>query len=237
MDLCRAIAKAGLNAKFILKIGFLKGDALKRFVMETASYVHGYSAINTYPLIGLCQGQHSLEPAFGRHGLRAGVSGAPIQRLALRTVSEIAKLRSQEDFKNLGLIGAGGVVSPSDVKALLDEGADVVQVTTALIADSFFGVKARTYLDKELHQKELSSEQQKEEARVRWSRGVQELQREIGGGDAVVKSITTAGIEMFLEWDRSFMNTISLGPRRALPIPSVREFKERIRERMRGIRR
>jgi hypothetical protein len=37
---------------------------------------------------------------------------------------------------------------------------------------------------------------------------------------------------VFLEWDRNHEDTISLGPRRALA-PSVRDFKERIRDRMR----
>ena len=59
--------------------------------------------------------------------MAGGLSGAPLTRRAREVVTRI---RAATD---LPLIGVGGVLSTDDAQALLDAGADLVQLYTGLI--------------------------------------------------------------------------------------------------------
>jgi dihydroorotate dehydrogenase len=234
LSICQHLARERLEIKYILKIGYITGRELEALVCETAPYVSGFCAINTLPVIGVTQGQHEFEPAFGRANLKAGISGKPIQRLALTCIGEIAHRKAVEKLDNIAIIACGGVATPGDVKGFLDIGATMVQATTALYSDSHFGLKVQHYLDSELRHNEESADRELEEARIQWSRGVQDLQREMGGGESVAASIERVGLQVFLEWNASYNRTKALGARRPL-VPTMSEFKDKIKIRMRAV--
>ncbi|MFI5115445.1 MAG: hypothetical protein ACHP8B_01980 [Terriglobales bacterium] len=228
--ICKELHNSGL--KLVLKIGFMQGEELRKFFVETAGYANAFSAINSIPTIGLREGQHGPEPAWGKEGLKAGLSGKPILRCGLRCVQQLARLRSAENARGIGLIGIGGVSTPSDVKSYLDSGADIVQATTAFLADPLFGIKARRFLDKQLASSQSSAEQQLDEARLNWNRASSQLERELGGTQSTLRAVHEAALEDFLSWENKHLETISIGPRRAAPIPTAEEFKKRIRQRL-----
>jgi len=71
-----------------------------------------------------------------RDGLRSslaietgGLSGAPLRRLSTQMIRQIAKYTEGI----LTIVGAGGVMSASDAREMLDAGAVLVQVYTGLV--------------------------------------------------------------------------------------------------------
>ena len=229
--ICQAVSTVLGKAKVLLKIGYLEERDLSEFVARTAPFVHGYSAINTVPVEGFRQGQYGPEPAFGTPRLKAGLSGPPILRYGLNCVSNLVKIREQENLQ-VGIIGIGGAVTTANVQSYIDSGADIVQCATAFFVDSFFGMKVRKFLDDQLLGKEISAEDEREIARQNWSRALGNLEEDLGGDDGVWASVQQAGLMDFLEWERNQKATVALGPRRALAVPSVEEFTTRIRNRL-----
>ena len=67
-----------------------------------------------------------------------GLSGRPLLQPSLRTIS----LLKQEVGDSLTLIGCGGVHDSRSAQAMLDAGADLIQLYTALIYQGPFMVKA-----------------------------------------------------------------------------------------------
>ncbi|HYP01001.1 MAG TPA: hypothetical protein VER76_12480 [Pyrinomonadaceae bacterium] len=230
--ICKAIRQVARSAKIILKIGFLKERELREFVVRTAPYVNGYSAINTVPVEGLREGQGGLEPAFGMPKLKAGLSGLPIHRYGLNCVRSLAKIRAQENFKDIGIIGIGGATTPAIVQNYIDNGADIVQATTAFLIDSYFGIKVRRFLDSQLNSQDVSSEEEREIATVNWSKAIAGLEFDFSNDENFSRRIHEAAVAEILDWKRAHQATATLGPRRSLAVPSVDEFKERIRARM-----
>lgn len=229
--ICKAINSIAGSAKILLKIGYLREPDLCEFVNRTGPYVHGYSAINTVPVEGYRIGQHGPEPAFGKPKLKAGLSGPPILRFGLSCVQSLAKIREQENLQ-IAIIGIGGAMTTSNVQSYIDSGADVVQCASAFFVDSFFGVKVRRYLDSQLYGDEISAGEERDIARVNWSRAIGELEVEIGNNPTVWSNVQLTALHDFQEWEQAQKSTLALGPRRKLPIPTVDDFKTRIRNRL-----
>jgi dihydroorotate dehydrogenase len=230
--ICKAIRTVIGNAKILLKIGYLRDTDLHDFVERTAPYVHGYSAINTVPIEGYREGQNGPEPAYGKPKLKAGLSGPPIFRCGLSCVQGLARIRSELKINNIGIIGIGGAMTPPDVQRYIDSGADVVQCTSALFVDSLFGIRVRTFLDSQLASTLKTADEERDIARMNWSRAVSSLESDFGGDDAVWSSVQMVALQDFLEWERAQKTAIALGPRRALPVPTIDEFKDRIKNRL-----
>lgn len=95
-------------------------DACATAAMEAGAA--GLIAVNT-----TATRQNALR---SRHAKQAGgLSGAPLFPLALRTVRRLrARLGDSP-----ALVAVGGIGKPADVRAMLDAGADLVQVYSALI--------------------------------------------------------------------------------------------------------
>ncbi len=70
-----------------------------------------------------------------------GLTGAPLSRVSLRVVRELAEVVQGR----LPIVGSGGVMSPTDAAALVEAGADLVQLYTGLIYNgpSFIAKAAR----------------------------------------------------------------------------------------------
>ena len=65
-----------------------------------------------------------------KHGKEAGgLSGAPLAQAARRTVTELRQCLGPD----LPIIGCGGILSADDAQAMLNAGADLVQIYTGLV--------------------------------------------------------------------------------------------------------
>jgi dihydroorotate dehydrogenase (NAD+) catalytic subunit len=232
LEILKEIAPVARDAQIVLKIGYLKGRKLHEFVVETAPYVHAIAAINTLPVEGLRQGVDGPVPAFGAPGVKAGLSGAPILRCALSCVQELASIRNAERLNRLGIIGIGGITTPQDVLMFLNSGADVVQATTAFFSDSYFGIKVRRVLDSELCSRELTSEEEEEIADLNWKRALRDVEAGLGGSEPLRKLVREVAIADILEWERQHTESVRLGVRRPVAVPTRQQFAERIRARL-----
>ena len=117
------------NKKFILKVGYYKGDADMGRLAEIANaYADSVSGINTLQgEIRDAAGKQALPGSPAR--LRSGVCGSGIKWAGLDFVRRLAAIRAKRGF-TFSIEGVGGVLTPDDYKAYRDAGADSVMSAT-----------------------------------------------------------------------------------------------------------
>lgn len=114
------------STRLVAKLSFLPASPLGDLLGRIAPVLDGVTGINTIQLPVV---RPDGRPTFpGRP--EAGVSGIAIREYALDFVRNTASLRRQHGW-DLDIIGVGGVMTASDVRALMNAGADVVQTATA----------------------------------------------------------------------------------------------------------
>jgi tRNA-dihydrouridine synthase len=74
----------------------------------------------------------------------AGLSGEGIRLLGLNTCRHLVDLREKRGFKDVVIVGVGGVMTPEDFDAYIAVGVDLVQSCTGLFANPELGVEIRT---------------------------------------------------------------------------------------------
>lgn len=134
-DMIRHVVDAVKPLPVIVKIGYLADKKrlqvlLNMFAKAKASAV---SAMNTMPARILSPDSRYV---FGEDRKISGVSGFPIQKLALSFIEMIADI-NQQDKLDLAILGMGGVVTADDFLALQKAGADVALAATAVMQDLF----------------------------------------------------------------------------------------------------
>ncbi len=114
-------------------------DDVIDLVKETG--ISGVVAVNTtVTRNGLTTAKEELEK-IGRGGL----SGKPLKQRALETVKYIA----EKSGKAFPVIGVVGIFTPDDAKAMLDAGADLIQVYTGFIYEGpFIARRINLFLNK-----------------------------------------------------------------------------------------
>ena len=76
---------------------------------------------------------------------RGGLSGLPLKQRALETIRYL----SEKSGKAFPIIGVGGIFTPGDAKAMLEAGADLIQIYTGFIYEGPLVVKKiNKYLEK-----------------------------------------------------------------------------------------
>jgi len=160
------------------------------------------------------------------------LSGRPILRCGLRCTQELSRIREEERATKIAILGGGGVTEPADVMTYLKSGADIVQCTTAFFIDPFFGMRVRNVLDSELSTRRTVAEDEADIARFNWSRACGELEKELGARPETLRAVRDAALLDFVDWENRLAQAQSLGPRRRWPVPSITEFKNRIRGRL-----
>jgi dihydroorotate dehydrogenase len=118
-------ARAGMNVQppILVKIspdlnGKQLDDAIEAIVRTE---MDGIIATNT------TINRRKLKSTLGRE--TGGLSGAPLTEMSRRMVSEIY----QKTNGKLPIIGVGGIMTPGDAKAMLDAGAELIQVYSGMI--------------------------------------------------------------------------------------------------------
>lgn len=111
-------AVAGGKPVFVKIAPELEGDVLAD-VLETCVDEGAAGVIATNTLA-----------THGRDGLpEGGLSGRPIREVSLRQVANVRRLLGSR----LALVGCGGIDDPDSARAMLDAGADLIQLYTGLI--------------------------------------------------------------------------------------------------------
>lgn len=124
------------NVKLVVKLSYLRFEALESLVNSLGASVDGYAGINTVQCeVRTLDGGHAFP---GRN--LAGVSGKIIHDLALDFVTSLARIRSigQHTFDILGM---GGVTSPAAFENMYNAGASVVQSASGVFLDLFLSQK------------------------------------------------------------------------------------------------
>ena len=142
-DICKIVKRTVGSVPLFAKLGYYGSDevgvaALRNFVIATAPFLEGYSAINAIPVTVLDDSGNPALPGIGR--TRAGVCGAILRLTGLDLVRRLAKLRFSRKY-DYAIIGVGGVACCEDYYAYKDAGADAVQAATASIWNPSFAIE------------------------------------------------------------------------------------------------
>lgn len=116
--LLAAVTSAAPNKPLFVKVApELTGDSLERVVASAVGRAAGIIATNT------------LLVSAGEYAFDAGLSGRPLRLIAAARVSEIRRYASGK----LAIIGCGGIDGIESAQAMLDAGADLIQLYSGLI--------------------------------------------------------------------------------------------------------
>lgn len=226
--ICREIRRRHRSLKLLLKIGYLPPNDLHTFVLQTAEYVNGYSAINTLPVRGVRKDQDRLVPAFADH--LAGLSGSPIKQLALRTIKGLRDLRADLKLgQQIVLIATGGVSSGEDAMEFYRAGADIVQASTAFLSNPLFGLEVRRYLDNHLPP-------YRDQSVVALTQAYAEALRrhlDCAPEDAITRVVEVSSA-VFAERFARHSKTVQSGPRKSSNPPSADEIFGQIQRKLDG---
>lgn len=131
ISVCKKVKAAVGDLPLIAKVGYFspeQQDLLEKIVVDTASYLSAFSAINTIPAAVVDEAGNQLLKGEGR--LKAGMCGASIKWAGLDMVKRLVTLREKHSL-NYEIIGVGGVMTPKDFQDYINAGATVVQSVTA----------------------------------------------------------------------------------------------------------
>ncbi len=104
-------------------LNFRQLDEVTEIVQQTG--LQGVIAVNTSVSRSNLQTGSKILTRIGRGGL----SGMPLKKRALEAV----KYLSEKSRKKFAIIGTGGIFTPEDAQAMLDAGADLIQIYTGFI--------------------------------------------------------------------------------------------------------
>lgn len=126
--------RVGDSIRIIAKLSYLSSPALAEVVVPIVPLIDAISGINTLPVHVVDDFGH---PTFkGRDGeeLRevAGLSGVALRDVARRFVQDLVGIRD-ELGASFAIFAMGGVMNATDVRVLMDIGADAVQSVTAAV--------------------------------------------------------------------------------------------------------
>jgi dihydroorotate dehydrogenase len=224
--ICEVAHQAADGIPLIAKIGHMPAPDLERLVSEIAPFASGISAINTVPVRALRQGLDDREPAFGGNpDLLVGLSGQPLLPIGLQTIERLAGIRERGGFRDLVLLGMGGVTTPQDVQNYLDSGADVVQATTVFLFDPLFGEKVHQFLEDRESVLEDPERRLEREARSYWLQAFDRLETD---NPRKSQAVAQAAVAVWMDWKKhSSSEGPWSGPKR-MTAPDAFEFSRRI---------
>lgn len=124
----------------VAKLSVLPAEVLHTLVARLAPAVSAIAGVNAVQRTVL---DAAGGPAFGAARAWAGVSGGALKTQGLEFVRAV-HLRRRELGAGFSILGMGGVLTPADVRAYLDAGADVVQSVTGACLDPGLANAART---------------------------------------------------------------------------------------------
>lgn len=127
------------HVALVAKLSVLPAEVLHTLLGRLAPAVSAIAGVNAVQRTVL---DAAGGPAFGPARARAGVSGGALKAQGLEFVRAV-HLRRRELGADFAILGMGGVLTPADVRAYLDAGADVVQSVTGACLDPGLADAAR----------------------------------------------------------------------------------------------
>lgn len=129
-ELSARIVQQCADLPVLVKLGLLPPSiSLEKILQAIArAGVRGVSAINSISMRVLDQTQH---PVFGKR-IVSGVSGYPIQALALQYINKIKQINDKQQL-NLVILGMGGITSPEHFQQFFNAGADIALSATGMM--------------------------------------------------------------------------------------------------------
>ena len=134
-----AVKRAIGATPLFIKIGYIPDPALlARVVASNAPRVDGIAGINTLSFEVVKPDGSPALPGEGR--LRSGVCGAAIRNCAMAQAARLAELRQKERY-DFVIVGVGGVMTTSDIRAYFSLGVDAVMSATGAMWDPYLAAR------------------------------------------------------------------------------------------------
>jgi dihydroorotate dehydrogenase len=149
VEVCQTVAEIIRNKKLFLKVGFLPEDRLEQFLLAVGKYIHGVIAINCEIATACSLDQDNQKaPTWKESEAQMGIAGPALFPLNKLFLDEFVRIKARHsELCHLQIVSCGGVYEVDQISTLLAMGADAVGINSVLFWDSYFGLKARRYLD------------------------------------------------------------------------------------------
>jgi len=139
--ICRETARALSDTPLMIKVGYYEDARVMAEVMRAvAPHVAAVAGINTLSFEVVTPDGTQALPGEGR--LRSGVCGAAIRACGLAQIGALSALRTSEKY-DFSLVGVGGIMTPADVDAYLEAGADIAMSATGAMWDPYLAIAWR----------------------------------------------------------------------------------------------
>ena len=144
------------ETKILLKVGFANIENYQEFILQTADYIDGIVAINTIPMKVVDANQKQALPG----GLTSGTCGHIIIEKSVEAVRNLVQARKilakqNKKYKNLKIIGCGGVTSVENFLKHIQAGAEFVMCATAALFHPELPLKIAKHLRENKIQKKI----------------------------------------------------------------------------------
>ena len=131
-QILEAIAKKKGNSPLIVKISYFprdKQNVLEDFLERVNKYANGVSAINTISANVVDKNGKQLLPGSPVRFV-SGICGAKIKWAGLEMAKRIMDIREKRGWKDLAVIGVGGITTTQDFKSYMSLGVDAALSAT-----------------------------------------------------------------------------------------------------------
>lgn len=143
-DLSRALVEAIAPLPLIIKVGCFPNDELLRSVLRAAD------AAGVAAICGINTVSAEIQPPLDVDRPTAGICGAYIRPHGLKFIQAARRCIDEEGLK-LTLIGVGGVLTPPDVAAYLEAGAQAVLSATGMMWNPYLALETHEFLKDKDH--------------------------------------------------------------------------------------
>lgn len=135
------------ETKLLLKVGFAEKDNYKEFLQKTGDFIDGIVAINTIPMRIVDESRKQALPG----GISSGTCGHIIIDKSVEAVKNLVQARKElskesKKYKNIKIIGCGGVTSPENFMKHIKAGAEFVMCATAALFNPELPIRIAEYI-------------------------------------------------------------------------------------------
>jgi dihydroorotate dehydrogenase len=232
--LAKRILRAASHIKVtkLVKIGHVVGDQLRILLdaIVSGGLIQGVSAINCPEVRAYYQ--YADGTRFNLDGARVYLAGHLILPLAQQCITEIANLRAKSGYKDLSLIGGGGIGTQADFESLMECGADAVQVASAFYFRSDFHYNLRLALDAKGEKQATTAELDLEIAIANFTKAGLEIAKDHPDKAGWANKAISAAQAQTAHWIHRRNEVASLGPMRPARAPTLKECIDQVRKRL-----
>lgn len=137
------------GAKLFAKLPYLDESQLEEFMLGTGDVLSGVMGINCETGIGCSLNQDGRRiPIWAEKNSEVGIAGPALFPLAKAFLTHFLRIKARHrSLNHVAVVVGGGIYQLDQLSTLLGIGADAVGLNSILLYDSYFGLKARRYID------------------------------------------------------------------------------------------